>query len=317
MSTYRNDLPQMGGQLFLTDSGLETTLVFKDGIDLPHFASFTLMDTREGRRRLSTYFRRHAQIALDAGAGFITDTPTWRANPDWGAKLGLSPEGIDIANREAVSFLAALRDQMAPDGANDDFPFVISGCVGPRGDGYVPGELMSTVEAQEYHSRQIHVLAETSADFIGAMTITNAEEAAGIARASREAGMPCAISFTVETDGRLPTGQGLIEAIVQVDAESGGWPSYYMINCAHPDHFADALNSKAPALKRLQGVRANASRCSHAELDVAETLDDGNPSELGMQLAGLRARFPWINILGGCCGTDHRHIDQISMACAA
>lgn len=317
MSTYRNDLPQLGGELFLTDGGLETTLVFHDGIDLPMFASLTMLDTREGRRRLSTYYRRHAQIAMDAGVGFITDTVTWRANPDWGAKLGLSPEGIDAVNRDAVAFLAALRAQMAPDGADGDFQFVVSGCIGPRGDGYDAGELMTTREAQEYHGRQVRVFAETAADQVGAMTITNAEEASGIARACREADMPCAISFTLETDGRLPTGQPLAEAIVQVDAESGGWPAYYMINCAHPDHFMAALSGNAPALKRLQGVRANASRLSHAELDACETLDEGNPGELGGQLAAVRRQFPWINILGGCCGTDHRHIDAISMACAA
>lgn len=317
MSIYRNDLPQLGGDLFLTDGGLETTLVFHDGIDLPMFASLTMLDTREGRRRLSTYYRRHAQIAMDAGVGFITDTVTWRANPDWGAKLGLSPDGIDAVNRDAVAFLSALRAQMAPDGLEDDFQFLVSGCIGPRGDGYDPGEIMTTRDAQDYHGRQVRVFAKTEADFVGAMTITNAPEASGIARACREADMPCVISFTLETDGKLPTGQGLAEAIVQVDAESGGWPAYYMINCAHPDHFAAALSGKAPALKRLQGVRANASRLSHAELDVCETLDEGNPGELGGQLAAVRRQFPWINVLGGCCGTDHRHIDAISLACAA
>jgi len=317
MSIYRNDLPQLGGDLFLTDGGLETTLIFQDGVDLPNFAAFTLLDTRERRRRLSAYYRKHATIAKDAGAGFLTDTPTWRANPDWGAKLGMAPEAVDAVNRDAAAFLVALRTHMAPDGADDKFRFVISGCVGPRGDGYDPGDLMTTRQAQDYHARQIRVFASTGIDMIGAMTITNTEEAAGIARAAREADMPCAISFTLETDGRLPTGQALADAIVQVDAESGGWPAYYMINCAHPEHFVSTLDQPMPALRRLQGIRANASRMSHAELDVCETLDDGNPSELGGQLAAFNRRYPWINILGGCCGTDHRHIGAISMAIAA
>ena len=143
-----------------------------------------------------------------------------------------------------------------------------------------------------------------------------AEEASGIARAAREAGMPVALSFTVETDGRLPTGQPLNEAIAQVDSETGAYPAYYMINCAHPTHFDTVLAPESEWINRIGGLRANASRMSHAELDEAEELDAGDPVELGQEYADLKRHLPNLTVLGGCCGTDHRHIEQIGLACA-
>ena len=127
--------------------------------------------------------------------------------------------------------------------------------------------------------------------------------------------MPAVVSFTVETDGRLPSGMSLTDAITTVDQETDAAAAYFMINCAHPDHFADVLDGQIPSLDRVRGVRANASRLSHAELDVSTELDDGNPDELGAQLATLHARRPHINVLGGCCGTDARHIAAIAHAC--
>ena len=121
--------------------------------------------------------------------------------------------------------------------------------------------------------------------------------------------MPCVISFTVETDGRLPTGETLAEAIESVDAATGRSPAYYMINCAHPTHFDHVLDASEAWTKRLRGLRANSSRCSHAELDNAPELDIGDPHELSGQYAEFLRRFPHINVLGGCCGTDHRHVD--------
>jgi len=310
MANYRHNLPQLGEQLFLTDGGIETTLIFHDGLELPHFAAFHLLGDAAGRAALERYFRRHAGIAREHGTGFILESATWRASPDWGDKLGYAPDELARANREAIGMLVKLRRELATRRSL----MVISGCVGPRGDGYDPGAAMTPDEAEEYHSAQIRTFAGTEADMVTAITMTNCAEAIGVARAASKAGMPAVISFTVETDGRLPTGQPLDEAIRDVDDATGGSPAYYMINCAHPAHFSSVLDD-GDWLQRLRGVRANASRRSHAELDEAEDLDDVDPVELAADYAALRAQFPWINVLGGCCGTDHRHIEQICMSC--
>jgi homocysteine S-methyltransferase len=190
---------------------------------------------------------------------------------------------------------------------------VISGCVGPRGDGYVPGQVMSVQEAEDYHAAQICTFSGAGVDMVTAITMTNANEAVGLTRAGQAAGVPVTISFTVETDGRLPTGQSLREAIKEVDASTERGPAYYMVNCAHPSHFQEALDEIGAAVKRVRGIRANASRQSHQELNDAPELDDGDPFELAGQYRDLRQRHPQINVLGGCCGTDHRHIDHSTL----
>lgn len=309
MTKYRNRLPQLTGRPFLTDSGLETTLLFLEGFELPHFAAFHLLKDEKGTEVIRAYFRRHVQIAREAGLGFILESPTWRASPDWGQRLGYTPGELDAANRQSLRLMHELRAEFE----NARSPMVISGCVGPRGDGYIAGEAMSPDEAQAYHAQQIAIYAEEGADLITAITMTNINEAIGVTRAAQAAGMPVVISFTVETDGTLPAGDRLGDAIAAVDAATARGPAYYMVNCAHPDHFADVL--KGEWTKRIGGIRANASRCSHAELEAATELDAGNPEELGALYRDLRARFPQINVLGGCCGTDHRHIAAISSAC--
>lgn len=298
-------LPQVSGHPFLIDSGLETTLVFHDGIDLPHFAAFTLLDSPAGRERLRAYYRLHLDIAEEIGAGFILDGPTWRASSDWGPKLGYDAAGLARINRESVSLMLDLREGWSGRG-----PAVISTCMGPRGDGYAPDSRMTAIEAQDYHSTQVDAIASAPADMINVMTMTYAAEAVGIARAARSARIPVALSFTVETDGRLPDGQPLGEAISEVDAETDGYPAYFMINCAHPDHIE--LAAPGAWTKRVRGLRANASRQSHAELDACETLDDGDPEELGRDYLRLKRMLPNLNVFGGCCGTDHRHIRSIS-----
>lgn len=251
-------------------------------------------------------------IAEAGNLGMILDTPTWRANADWGKQLGYSDATLADANRRSVDLLCELRDAHEGSAA-----MVISGCIGPRGDGYNPATWMGEDEAEAYHSGQIAAFAETDADLVSALTMTYQEEAIGVARAAKSAGLPVVVSFTVETDGRLPTGQSLADAIAAVDRATERAPAYYMINCAHPTHFADALAAGEPGLDRLRGVRVNASRLSHAELDEAEELDDGDPLELGRQCSDLRRRFAHLNVLGGCCGTDPRHIEAIANACAA
>ncbi len=298
------------GPFALTDGGIETTLIYDDGIDLPHFAAFPLALSESGRDALTRYFERFIAIANRHGVGFVLESPTWRANPDWADALGYSKSELATANRAAMELMRALRMMhQAP-----ATPMLVSGCVGPRGDGYAPGALMRAEVAQAYHDEQIAVLAQAGADIVSAITMTNAAEAIGIARAAKRHGKPCVVSFTVETDGRLPTGQSLAEAIAEVDG-AGARPAYYMINCAHPTHFLDALTTDAPWLLRIGGVRANASCKSHDELNAAIALDRGDPAELGALYRRLRLVLPRLKVLGGCCGTDHTHIAAIAEAC--
>lgn len=306
MPRFRNNLPQLSGDLFLTDGGLETTLVFHDGTDLPGFAAFVLLDSEEGRARLQKYYRKYMDIARDYKMGFILESMTWRANPDWGQKLGYSTEKIADFNRKSIELLQGIRSEYEGDISH----VVISGCIGPRGDGYRADISMTADEAMAYHRTQIATFRETEADMVAAFTIPYIAEGIGVALAARTEEVPVVISFTVETDGRLPSGETLKDAVEQVDAATENAPAYYMINCAHPTHYVDVLEV-APWTKRIRAVRANASTRSHAELDEATELDEGNPQELAERYLDLVEKLENLNVLGGCCGTDHRHIAEI------
>lgn len=310
---YRDRLPQFDGGLFLTDGGIETTLIFHDGLELPYFAAFDLLRRPGGEEALRRYYRPYAELARRLGTGLVLESATWRASADWGEALGYSREELAEVNRRAVALLAELRAEVE----SERTPVVVSACVGPRGDGYVPSRAMTAEAAEAYHRAQIETFAGTAADMVCAITMNTVEEAIGIARAARGAGMPVAISFTLETDGRLPTGLSLEAAIETVDATTGGAPAYYMINCAHPTHFEHVVRRGGRWTERLRGLRANASVRSHGELDEATDLDTGDPQELGRQYAALHALLPRLAVLGGCCGTDHRHVEEIARACVA
>lgn len=311
MAKYRDNLPQLAGKLFLADGGIETTLIFHDGLDLPEFAAFVLLQDEAGRQALRAYFRTYAALAQEYGAGLVLESATWRANPDWGYKLGYTDDELAALNRKAIDLLVGIRQEHERAGA----PIVISGCIGPRGDGYIPSAVMSAAEAQRYHTLQVETFRQTAADLVTAITMNYVEEAIGIARAAQAAAMPVVISFTVETDGNLPTGQSLREAIERVDDATLGAPAYYMINCAHPQHFAGVLEPGASWAERIRGVRANASTKSHAELNESSELDIGDPEDFGRQHRALLGLLPRLSVLGGCCGTDHRHIEAICRAC--
>lgn len=310
MAKYRNDLPQLSGDLFLTDGGLETTLIFNDGLSLPEFAAFDLLKNDEGIEALRRYFRTYVSIAKQYKVGFILESATWRASSDWGAKLGYSAEELAERNKQAIELLDEVRGEYQ----DENTKMVISGCVGPRGDGYNPSDFMTEEEAKSYHAVQIETFSNTNADMVTAITMTYPEEAIGVTQAAKLSGMPVVISFTVETDGKLPNGQLLKDAIQKVEEASCNYPAYYMINCAHPTHLESVLFTNEPWLQRIRGLRANASSLSHAELDEAEELDDGNPVELGRQYKAIRNILKNLNVLGGCCGTDHRHIEEIVKA---
>jgi homocysteine S-methyltransferase len=307
---YRHALPQLSNGVFLTDSGLETDLIFKGGFDLPEFASFVLVDDARGTAALDMYFRRHVDIAVQHSCGVILEAPTWRASRDWVSRIGYPAAELRRVNESAVDLLSRVRGGYQ-DAASS--PVVVSGCIGPRADAYRPAERMLAGEAEDYHKEQIEILAATDVDLVHAMTITYAAEAIGIARAAARADVPAAISFTTETDGLLPDGTSLTDAVAAVDAATDDAPVYYGVNCAHPSHFESALPGGAIG-GRVRSVRANASRKSHAELDESPALDDGDPVELAGDYVRLHAQHPEISILGGCCGTDARHVQAIADA---
>lgn len=311
MPRSRHQLPHQADRPFITDGGLETILVHHDGVDLPCFAAFPLLTSAEGRARLERYFQTYLRLAESYRVGLILDTPTWRANADWGRRLGFDAAALSRVNRASAAFLAALRESRAGVG----IPILVNGTIGPRGDGYRIDAVMTPREAAAYHAHQIEDFSASEADLVSAATLTYAEEAVGIALAAQAHAMPVVLSFTVETDGRLPSGQELGAAVAQVDAATGSYPAYYMINCAHPSHVARALEAGAAWLDRVGGFRANASAKSHAELDEATELDIGDPPDLARRCAALRKELKQLRVLGGCCGTDHRHVGAICEAC--
>lgn len=298
-------LPQLDGRVFLSEGGLETDLIFHHDIDLPDFASFPLLESPSGRATLHCYFQAVVDLARRDGTGVVLETPTWRANPDWGRRLGYDDRALDAANRDAVAFLAQLRDE------NPGIPFVISGNLGPRGDGYAIEDAMTAEGAADYHAAQISSFARAGADLVSALTLNYSAEAVGIVRAANEMSMPVVISFTVETDGSLPSGQSLGEAIAEVDRDTDRGAAYFMINCAHPTHIAPILAAPGP-WDRVRGLRANASRMSHEELDNATELDRGDELDLAEGYVELARLLPNLAVAGGCCGTDIDHLDAIS-----
>lgn len=296
-------------QPFIADGGLETVLIFLDGIDLPDFASFPLLDTEDGRNVLTTYYETYVQLAARLDRGVVLDTPTWRASLDWGARLGYDADQLASINRRAVALVRGVAlDHL-------DVPVVVNGAVGPRGDGYVVDTAMSASEATRFHSLQARAFADAGADLMTGVTMTYVDEAIGVARAAVAVDMPVAVSFTVETDGRLPSGQPLGDAINQVDEVTDRAPAYYLINCAHPTHFHNVVDTDASWINRVKGVRANASTMSHAELDDATELDRGDIADLAQWYRTLQNHLD-LRIVGGCCGTDHEHIEAIATATA-
>ncbi len=296
-------------RFFLSDGGLETYLIFDKGYELPCFSAAVLLDSEQGRRDLVEYYERFVEIARQSGRGFILDAPTWRAGMAWAGPLGKPVSDVLQTNERAVGFVSEIRMRHE----TDSLPILVNGLVGPSGDAYAPDATLSYQDALLIHAPQIHALGRAGVDMISAMTLSHAGEAVGIAQAAREIDLPAVIAFTLETDGRLPSGQPLREAIEEVDEATDSSPLYYMINCAHPDHFREVLETGASWKLRVGGIRSNASRMSHAELDEAETLDDGNPGELGRLSADLLRHLPNIRVVGGCCGTDHRHVGCIAI----
>ena len=293
------------GARYVTDGGLETDLIFHHGVDLPDFAAFVLLDDDRGRALLGDYYRGYGEVARTHGASLRLESATWRASEDWGDRLGYDAAALHRANTRAVRLLHDVAADFR------DLPEVrLVGVIGPRGDGYRSGSWDAHTGADDalaYHRAQVHSLSDAGVHVIVAYTLTDPAEAVGIVRAAREAGMPVEISFTVETDGALASGRTLAETIDLVDRIAP--PDGYLLNCAHPEHLERAIDSAVTS--RIIGIRPNASRLSHAELDESEHLDDGDPAKLAARTVDLLQRMPAVRVIGGCCGTDVRHIAEM------
>ncbi|WP_417307415.1 homocysteine S-methyltransferase family protein [Devosia sp.] len=311
MTTRQHVLPQQKGQMFVTDGGVETHLIFNEGQDLPEMSAFLLNESEDGRERMRNYYRAYIPIAQEAGQGFLFDTNTWRASADWGAKVGFDAQRLREANIKAVQFCREMQAEFAAAGVTS----IVSGVVGPRRDAWQYDDAMTVEEAVSYHTAQIEAFEAAEADYVSAYTLTNVPEAVGIGLAAREAGLPVVLSFTLETDGNLPGGKPLGVAIAETDAALDGYPAYYMINCVHPIHFAGTVRQGGDWVNRIGGVRVNASMMSHAELDNSPELDKGDRRDLANRYARVMPLLPNLRVIGGCCGTDHSHIDAISRAC--
>jgi homocysteine S-methyltransferase len=306
LETHRSPPPRLG-QLFVTDGGMETHTIFNLGEDLPNFSSYVLTDSEHGRQVLRDYYRPYIPIAKAAGRPFLFDTNTWRANPDWGTLNGYSAEALRQSNLDAVKLFRELQAEFRAAGVDS----VVSGVIGPRRDGWKYDAAMSVDEARAYHGIQIAAFAEAGVDYVSAYTLTNTPEAIGIVEAARQHGLPAVISFTLETDGNLPGGKRLGDAIEETDRATDNYVSYFMLNCVHPIHFAATLRSGDSWVDRIGGLRANASMKSHAELDEATELDIGDMRDLAQRYGRLLPLLPNLRVIGGCCGTDHRHIGAI------
>lgn len=300
-------MPQLSGEMFVTDGGFETHMIFNEGQDLPNFSAFLLTDSEAGRAKMREYYHRYIDIAKKAGKGFIFDTNTWRASADWGALVGYDAAMLRQNNIDSIRFCRDVQKDFAMAGVDS----LVSGVLGPRRDGWVYDAGMTVAEAEDYHRAQVEAFAEAGADYVTVYTLTNTPEAIGIAKAAKQAGLNCVISFTLETDGNLPGGKPLGQAIEETDAATGGYPAYYMLNCVHPTHFAPTIRHGGRWLDRIGGLRANASMKSHAELDESPTLDIGDWRDLAQRYGRIMPLLPNLRVIGGCCGTDHRHIGAI------
>ncbi len=293
--------------VYLTDGGLETDLIFNKNIDLPHFAAFPLLERPQQKEILKNYYLEYLELAKTFKTNFILESPTWRANKDWGYKLGYSMDDLVRINKSAINELNSLKTLFY----DKIDSILISGQIGPRGDAYHIDEAMTSVEAKNYHTLQVKAFTEAKVDMITAITMNYTAEALGIVNAAKSYNTPVVISFTVETNGNLPSGETLEDAIISIDNATEKYPSYFMINCAHPTHFLEKIKSDSKWKSRIKGIRANASCKSHAELDNATKLDIGDIKELGVLHSILKKYIPELTVFGGCCGTDTTHIHSI------
>jgi S-methylmethionine-dependent homocysteine/selenocysteine methylase len=298
---------QCDGELFLTEGGTETEIMYKWGFELPHFAMFSLLENRDAMSAMRGIFRRYLDVVAKHEMSAMLTGLDYRASPDWGALLGYSPEALADANHRSIDFL---RD-VARDYSGDIRRTLVGGCIGPRGDAYQLNRSITSTEAEDYHAVQLTTLKQADVDFACAMTFNNTAEAIGVTRAAARIGVPLVISLTVDATGRLKSGLTVAEAIETIDARTGAMPAFYMLNCSHPVEFASAL-ADGEWIRRVRGIRPNASKMEKLALCKLGHLEEGDPVELGRLMGDLARRHCHMDVWGGCCGTAEVHLDEIA-----
>lgn len=305
--TNPGGLPQLDGTLMTCGGGFETWLQYVDGFELRHFCAFELLNDPRGVECLRDYHRKVVEASVGNGFGVINEGLHYRSSRDWGELIGFSKDALEEINIRGIEFY---RD-FAREYETEETPMLVGGVIGPRGDAYNVGRTPDAAEAEDYHSEQIQTFKKAGADLVTAATFSSVEEVIGLARAARAAEMPVVISFFVARGGKLKGGETLEDAIAQVDAATGHAPAYYMVNCTHPTEFEPGL-TEGDWTRRLGGFMPNAVAMETLDLCKLGHLEDGDPEELGGQMARLAERFPHINVWGGCCGTDGRHFGEIT-----
>jgi S-methylmethionine-dependent homocysteine/selenocysteine methylase len=304
---YRNDLPQLRGVDLSTSGGMETWLQYAEGFPLRHFCAFEWLRDPKAKARLREFHRSAIEAVQEHGFGMIAEGIHYRASGDWGDLTGYSRQDLAKINAEGVD----LYHELAREYDRPDTPVVVGGCIGPRGDAYEQGHQITADEAQEYHAEQMATLKDAGVDLITAATLSFTDEAIGIARAAQGLDVPVVLSFYVAGNGKIMGERSVPETMAEIDAATGGYPKYYMLNCAHPNEFAPALENSA-GLDRLGGFMPNASAKDKISLCRLGHLEDGDPVELGQQMGDVARRFPHVHVFGGCCGTDARHLGEIA-----
>ena len=300
--------PRLKDKIYLTEGGTETEILYKWGYALPEFAMFPLLDNPEADAVIRDMYRRYFDVAAEHNTGMLVLGHDYRASPDWGAKLGYSPEGLAEMERRTVRFLDEIRAEYSAK-VTDAY---IAGCIGPRGDAYGTGAEIGENEAEDYHSVQLPTLRETPADMAIAVTFNNIPEAVGVIRAAEGIGLPIGVSLTLTTESRLRSGPTLRKAVETIDERTNGAAAWFGTNCSHPLEFEPALADEGPWIERLRYMRPNAVKMEKLALCKLGHLEDGDPVELGHQMGDLARRYPQMDLLGGCCGTDERHLDEIA-----
>lgn len=284
----------------IADGGIETTLMDRLGQELREFAAFELLATAEGREALRTYYGEYVDLAAQQQRPLVLDTPTWRANADWGDRLGYDLEDLDAINADAV----ALVRQVIEDAETEGVTVEVNGCVGPRyDDHYASQDNMTAEESESYYGVQVRALAAAGADRITLVTTMSVAEGIGVVRAAVAERIPVAVSFVVGDDGRLASGDSVAEAIAQIDAATDAVALGYLVNCAHPSEVEQGLAACADDayLNRIIGFRLNAAKEHEPE-------SPERPENFAELQAGLKRYARNATVFGGCCGTDVQHI---------
>tara|TARA_R100001377_G_scaffold80331_1_gene59158 strand:- start:1381 stop:2292 length:912 start_codon:yes stop_codon:yes gene_type:complete len=294
-------------QLILAEAAVVERLRRNDKIELDaKLVHAPLIFTKEGRAALRGLYQEYIDVAAASERPILLCTPTWRANQE---RVAASKQRQDI-NVAAAKFM---HDLVASQPKK--VTVKVGGLIGCKNDCYLPEQGLSLHEARDFHRWQIDELASASVDFLMAVTLPSVEEAAGIAQAMQATGLPYIISFVIGADGRVLDGTALEAAIAYVDAHTTTKPLGYFVNCSYPSFLHPATMAKIPP-GRLIGLQANASSLSHAQLEGSKELKAESVSEWAELMVQLNRDFG-LKILGGCCGTDDKHLSALIMHCSA